>query len=207
MAGVAIGSVITIVGTAINGRIARRATAMTLEAEHRQRLWEKQSAAYEETVREVLARQTRRETLTSRGDPGNIGGHPVEEMRKSEEPESVRIRALMLAYASAAVWGAYEEADKANTVFWVNLAHLASAQAMTQIRASQEAAPAEGALLPLVADYQKALAAMHKSKEDAVVADEALFAAINHELSWTPYAVSGSQGTGHPGPDSPPKMR
>ena len=110
MAGVAIGSVITIVGTAINGRIARRATAMTLEAEHRQRLWEKQSAAYEETVREVLARQTRRETLTSRGDPGNIGGHPVEEMRKSEEPESVRIRALMLADASAAVWGAYEEA-------------------------------------------------------------------------------------------------
>lgn len=196
MAGVAVGSVVTTVGAAINGRIARRATAMTIEAEHRQRLWEKQSTAYEETVREVLARQTRREMLTSRGDPGNIGTHPIEEMRKNEEPESVRIRALMLAYASVAVWSAYQQADKANNLFWVNLAHLANAQAISQMPTPQEPAPTEVALRPPVADYQRALAAMNKSKEDAVVADKALFAAINRELSWTPCAGSDSHGSG-----------
>jgi hypothetical protein len=91
--GVAIGGVITIAGTVVNGRIALRTTETTIESEERQRLWEKRCAAYEETVREVLARQTRRETLTSRGDPGNIGSHPIEEMRKHEEPQSIRISA------------------------------------------------------------------------------------------------------------------
>jgi hypothetical protein len=67
--GVAIGGVIAIAGTAVNGRIALRTTKTTIEGEERQRLWEKRCAAYEETVREVLARQTRREALTSRGDP------------------------------------------------------------------------------------------------------------------------------------------
>jgi len=104
VAGVAIGGFISITGTAVNGRIAHRAAETTIEGQRRQRLWEKQSAAYEETVREVLARQTRREVLTSRGDVGNIGSHPIEEMRKHEEPESIRITARLLAYASAAVW-------------------------------------------------------------------------------------------------------
>ena len=161
MAGVAIGGFISITGTAVNGRIAHRAAETTIEGERRQRLWEKQSAAYEETVREVLARQTRREALTSRGDVGNIGSHPIEEMRKREEPESIRIRALMLAYASAAVWAAYEEADSANTLFWVNLSSLASAQIATQSRAEQKSAGvSERSLRPEV-DYQGALDAMH----------------------------------------------
>lgn len=95
-----IGGVISITGTVVNGRIAHRAAKTTIEGEHRQRLWEKQSAAYEETVREVLARQTRREVLTSRGDPGNIGSHPIQEMREHEEPKSIEIKALLLAYAS-----------------------------------------------------------------------------------------------------------
>lgn len=107
VAGVAIGGLISITGTAVNGRIAHRAAKTTIEGQQRQRLWEKQCAAYEETVREVLARQTRREALTSRGDLGNIGSQPIEEMRQHEEPESIRIKALMLAYASALVWAAY----------------------------------------------------------------------------------------------------
>jgi hypothetical protein len=190
VAGVAIGSVISIVGSAVNGRITRHATEMGIEAEHRQRLWEKQSAAYEETVREVLARQTRREVLTSRGDPGNIGAHPVEEMRKGEEPESVRIRALMLAYASAAVWAAYEEADKANTLFWVALGRLASALGTTQVRAGHESTDTTDSP-PAGVDYQGVLAAMYKSREDAVAADQVLFAAINCELSWTSIKARG----------------
>jgi hypothetical protein len=52
VAGVAVGSVITIGGTIVNARIARRVTAATIEGEHRQRLWEKQSAAYEVTVKQ-----------------------------------------------------------------------------------------------------------------------------------------------------------
>ena len=178
--GVAIGGVITIAGTAVNGRIALRTTKATIQGEERQRLWEKRCAAYEETVREVLARQTRREALTSRGDPGNIGSHPIEEMRKHEEPESIRIRALMLAYASGAVWTAYEDADSVNTQFWVNLARLASAVGMRS-------------LTPGV-DYQEVLDAMYKSKEDAVTADKELFDKINQELSWTPRTVPVRRG-------------
>ena len=45
VAGVAIGSFISITGTIVNGRIARRAAEMAIEGEHRQRLWEKQCAA------------------------------------------------------------------------------------------------------------------------------------------------------------------
>ena len=173
-------------GTAVNGRIAHRTAETTIEGEHRQRLWEKQSAAYEETVRAVLARQTRREVLTSRGDTGNIGSHPIQETHRHEEPESIQIRALLLAYASQAVWAAYEAADRANTLFWVNLADLASAQTMTQVRAEQESVGASEDSRPPKVDYQSALDAMHKSKEDAVAVDRALFDAINRELSWTP---------------------
>jgi hypothetical protein len=175
--GVAIGGIITIAGTAVNGRIALGTTKTTIEGEHRQRLWEKRCAAYEETVREVLARQTRREALTSRGDPGNIGSHPIEEMRKHEEPESIRIRALLLAYASEAVWTAYEDADSVNTQFWVNLARLASTVDLGS--------------LPPGFDYQGVLDAIYESKEDAVTADRELFDKINQELSWTPRAAPG----------------
>jgi hypothetical protein len=194
VAGVVIGGFISITGTAVNGWTARRAAEMTLEGEHRQRLWEKQSAAYEETVREVLARQTRREALTSRGDVGSIGSHPIEEMRKHEEPESIRIKALLLAYASAAVWAAYDEADSANALFWLNLSRLASAQLATQSRAEQQSVGvSEGSLRPEV-DYRGALDAMHNSKKDAVTVDKALFDAINRELSWTPQPIPVSTG-------------
>jgi hypothetical protein len=137
-------------------------------------------------VREVLARQTRREVLMSRGDVGNIGSHPIEEMREREEPESIRIRALLLAYASAAVWAAYEEADSANTLVWVNLSRLASAQIATQSQAEEKSAGMSESSLPPEVDYQGALDAVHNSKKDAVAVDKALFDAINRELSWVP---------------------
>ena len=142
-------------------------------------------------MREVLARQTRREGLTSRGDVGNIGSQPIEEMRKHEEPESIRIKALMLAYASA-VWAAYKEADDANTLFWVNLSGLASAQIETQLRAEQESAGVSEGSLRQEVDYQGALDAMHNSRKDAVVVNEALFNAINQELAWAPQRVPAS---------------
>lgn len=197
MAGVAIGGFISITGTAVNGRIARRAAETTIVGEHRQRLWEKQSAAYEETVREVLARQTRREALTSRGDVGSIGSQPIEEMRKHEEPESIRIRALMLAYASTAVLAAYEEADDANTLFWVNPSRLVSAQIETQSRSEQESAGIGVESLRPEVDYQGALDAMHESKKDAIVVNKALFDAINRELGWATQRISAS--TAHVG--------
>jgi hypothetical protein len=185
VAGVGVGGFISIAATAVNGRIAHRAAETTIAGEHRQRLWEKQSAAYEETVREVLARQTRRQALTSRGDTGNIGSHPREEIFKHEEPESVRIRALLLAYASTPVWAAYEGAEVANTLFWVNLGKLASAQLATQSWAEQQSAGVSDAALPPKADYEGALDAMYRSREDAKSADQALFDAINRELSLT----------------------
>jgi hypothetical protein len=45
VAGVAVGGFISTMGTVVNGRIAHRAAEATIEGEHRQRLWEKQSAA------------------------------------------------------------------------------------------------------------------------------------------------------------------
>src|SRR5690348_12737748 len=103
VAGVAVGGLVAVTQTVVNGRISRRVAATTVEGEHRQRLWEKQSAAYEVTVRAVLERRARREALTGRGDVGNIGSHPVEELRKAEEPEGIQTRAAMRAYASEAV--------------------------------------------------------------------------------------------------------
>ena len=184
VAGVAVGGLLSTAGTAVNGRIARRAAETAIEGAHRQRLWEKHSAVYEEIVREVLARQVRREALTSRGDFGNIGSHPIEETRRNEEPDSVRMKALLLAYASAPVSAAYENADKANALFWVNLSRLASAETMAQLRAEQQSAGVSaGTLLP-VDDDQGALDAMYQSREDAATADKDLFEAINRQLSW-----------------------
>jgi len=185
VAGVAVGGLVAVTQTLVNGRIARRVAETTIEGEHRQRLWEKQSAAYEDAVKEVLARRTRREALTSRGDVGNIGSHPVEERRKAEEPESIQIRAALRAYASDAVWAAYERADEANTGFWVNLGELQSAHLATQHRAEREQAGERADHLPPVPDYQRALDEMFESRGDAQVEDEALFDAINSELAWS----------------------
>ena len=186
VAGVAVGSFLSFLGTTLNGRITHRAAEAAIEGERRQRLWDKQSAAYEETVREVLARQIRREALTSRGDVGNIGRHPIEEGRKHEEPENIRIKALMLAYASPAVWTAYENADKANALFWRNLFDLASAQLITQMQAEQQSTDEEESSRPLEVNYQGVLDAVSMAKEGAVATDQALFDAINRELSWAP---------------------
>jgi hypothetical protein len=189
VAGAAIGGFVAIAQTLVSGRNARQVTEATIEGEHRQRLWEKQSAAYEATVNELLARQTRREALTSRGDPGNIGSHPVQELRKAEELENIQIRAALRAYASEDVWAASEEADKANVAFWVSLSALASAVAVLNLRAQQvHEGESEEQLTP-TPDYQGALDAMNQAKSDARRADDALFGAINRELAWKPPSV------------------
>jgi hypothetical protein len=103
------------------------------------------------------------------------------------------IRALLLAYASAAVWAVYEEAESANALFWLNLSRLASAQLATQSRAEQQSVVSEESLRPEV-DYRGALDAMHNSKKDAVTVDKALFEAINRELGWTPQPMPVSTG-------------
>lgn len=180
------GGLVAIAQTVVNGRITRRAAETTIEGEHRQRLWEKQSAAYEVTVKAVLARRVRREALTSRGDVGNIGSHPVQELRKAEEPGEIQTRAAMRAYASPAVWAAYERADEANAAFWMSLIDLASAHTL-----EQAAGPGKGIFGP---DYPTAVAAMNKTKTDAWTADDALFEAINRELAWRP-ASTKTPGT------------
>jgi hypothetical protein len=184
VAGVAVGGLVAVTQTVVNGRLSRLVAATTVEGEHRQRLWEKQSAAYEVTVKRVLARRVRREALTSRGDVGNIGSHPVEELRKAEEPEEIETRATMRAYASEDAWAVYERADEANTAFWLSLESLASAQAVNDLRAGRATADMGGPLPD--PDYPGKLAAMNKAKRDAWAADDALFDAINRELSWKP---------------------
>jgi hypothetical protein len=161
-------------------------TIRALAAARSDRLWDKQAAAYVDAVTEVLARRTRREALTSRGDPGNIGSHPIQERRKAEEPESIQIRAALRAYASEAVWAAYEAADQANTAFWLSLGNLASAQLASQRPAEPVQVGASEDHLPPGTDYATALDVMNESKSNAGVADDALFKAINRELAWNP---------------------
>jgi hypothetical protein len=184
VAGVAVGGLITIAVTVVNARLARRVAEASILGEHRQRLWEKQSFAYEEAVKEVLARQTRREALMSRGDVGNIGSHPAEEMRRAEEPEGIQIRAGLRPYASKAVWKAYENADQANTAVWMNLVSLAGAQSASQLHAECLQAHANQDEVQSEPDYQGALTRLHQSRKDALDAEEALFDAINRELGW-----------------------
>lgn len=176
--GVAVGGLIAITGTLVNGRVARQAAETTTKGAHRQRLWEKQSSAYEAVLKEVLARRTRREVLTSRGDVGNIGSHPRDEMQRAENDDSIQLTATLRAYASDAVWAAYERADEANRTFWLSLSKLASAQ----MSAERREGPSSGS------DYQDALDAMNLAKNAAVAADESFFEATNRELAWRPAA-------------------
>jgi hypothetical protein len=126
-----------------------------------------------DTMNEVLARQVEREKKTSRGDIGAIGRIALEEMRRAEERESIRITALLRAYASPAVWSVYKVADEANTAFWTSL--------ITLEQANAPGGRPPGTSIP---EYGDALAAMQQAKIDAVSADEPLFDAINAELSW-----------------------
>jgi hypothetical protein len=184
--GLVAGSAITIVGQWASGRAGRLAANATIEADRRHRLWEKRTAAYEDAAGEVLARRTRREALTSRGDIGNVGSHPADEMRKAEEPGIIRIRSLLEAYASQAVRAAYQGADDANIAFWGSLTRLVSANLQDKYRRPQLEAGETGETgeLAAEADYAGALAAMQASRTAARAADDEFFAAINAELSW-----------------------
>jgi hypothetical protein len=65
--------------------------------------------------------------------------------------------------------------DSANTLFWVNLFRLASAQIATESRAEQESAAVSESSLPPELDYQAAL--------------DTMFDAINRELGWAPEPI------------------
>ena len=64
IAGIA-GSVLVAI---VSSRNSRRATETTIQSERHLRLWEKQAAAYEEVVKEMLLRRTQREYALSHGD-------------------------------------------------------------------------------------------------------------------------------------------
>jgi hypothetical protein len=128
-----------------------RATArVSVAADRSHRLWEKRTGAYEDAVRELLECRKRREALTSRGDVGNIGSYPREELLMAENPETIRVRSLLRSYASQTVWSACERADEANCAFWVRLGWLQSGHL----------AGPEHADTPKVPSYDDALAGM-----------------------------------------------
>jgi hypothetical protein len=184
----AIPSGLAIISTAtvsiVSSRNAKKATIATIDAGHNARLWEKRASAYEDAVKEVQARRIRREALTSRGDIGSVGSKPIEETRKAEEPEIIKIRAALRPYASAEAWTAYQAADEANSAFWVSLTRLVSAHFGAEHRAQlrEQGVPDDG--LPPDPGYQQVLDAMYKARTAASDADEALFRVINRELAW-----------------------
>jgi hypothetical protein len=182
-AAVVAGGLVAIAGQVASARIARAAAKATIAGDRDARLWERRAGAYVDAVREVLARRTRREALTSRGDIGNVGRHPIEEIQKAEQTEIIEIRSVLRAYASQDVWAAYEHADKANTAFWVSLTKLVSAHLVSEDRARQLQEGANVDHMP-DPDYSGALDAMNRCRADAGTADDALFDAINRELGW-----------------------
>jgi hypothetical protein len=141
VAGAGLGALIAISGQVAAARIARTAAGAAVEGDRNQRLWDKRSAAYEDAVKEILENQAQRTALTSRGDVGNIRNNPRDQLLKAEEPDVIRVRALLRAYASEAVWDACQRSDQANTNFWVSLGQLYSAHLSGSLR-QQEAAEA-----------------------------------------------------------------
>jgi len=178
----ALGIVSTAVVSISGSRNTRKATTATIDAARDARVWEKRTAAYEDAAEEVMARQTRRTAITSRGDIGNVKGQPTKEIFKSEEPEIIRIRAALRPYASANVWAAYKAADEANIAFWASLSKLASTHYVTEDRNRLMHQGVADDELPDDPDYQCALDAMYKARTDAATADDAFFASINREL-------------------------
>lgn len=197
----AVGVIGTVVVSIVGSRNTRQTTLATISASHNARVWEKQAAAYEEAAREVLARQSRRMAITSRGDIGNVQGQPIQEIFKSEEPEIIRIRAALRPYASAEVWAAYKVADEASIAFWVSLTKLASAHYVTEDRGQRMQQGVTDDELPPDPDYQGALDAMYAARSAAGDADDAFFEVVNRELAWqgpsdrTRRAMTGRRAT------------
>lgn len=172
IAGIAVGGIIAVSGQLVAARMSNKSAEGAVKAERNKLLWERRAAAYVDTVQDVLARRTRRESLTSRGDIGNVGNKPIREIQDvPETAESIRLRAVLRAYASPEVWAAFESADAANIVFWVSLTHLVSTHYSE--RENPDA-------------YAKALAAMQEARKHARSKDDRLFDMINGELSWRP---------------------
>jgi hypothetical protein len=184
-----IGTVWVARATSRNARILNRET---IEGERSQRLWEKQAAAYEEALNETLQRGVQREAALSRGDIGS-GPPKLKRIRlRSEESEAIRVKAVLLAYASPAVRQAYEAAEQTSVTVEMAAAELYSVNAALMRAHEREASgESDGHPEPLPS-YEDALAALHESKADALAADEKLIAAINRELSWAPRELSRS---------------
>jgi hypothetical protein len=158
-------------------RNARQVATATIEAAHNARLWEKRAAAYEDAVREVLARRARREDLANR-DAWTADSKWYEEYHKAWEPEGIRVRAALRPYASAEAWTAYQAADGANTAFWIGQVEVA--------RAIRDAI-GHG----LTDAQQRAVDALRTANDAADDADEAFLAVISRELAWRAPAARG----------------
>lgn len=178
-----LGIIGTVVVSYIGYRGSRQATIATINAGHDARVWEKQTSAYEDAVREVLARRSRRDAITGRGDIGNIGSQPREEILKGEEPEIIRIRAALRAYASEQGWAAYQEADESNAAFWVSLSRLVSANSAAESSGQSMRGASESQVSPS-GYYHNVLDSMHAAKRKAAEVDDAFFHVVNSELAW-----------------------
>lgn len=163
-------------------RNTRRSVRDTIDHERRQRLWEKQAAAYEDVVKEMLLRRTQREYALGHGD---IGAGPTalrELLRRSDDPETIRIKALLLAYGSVAVQRAYEDSEQFTAKVTQATHHLNHVNDM-HMKARIGKEPNAEHLEPLP-DYGQALSHLHALKAEAFEVDQRLFDAINHELAW-----------------------
>jgi hypothetical protein len=186
-AGIIAGGFIAISGQITSARLASKTAEGTIAADRNQRLWERRAGAYVDMVQDVLARRTRREALTSRGDIGNIQDNPRRELYDvAEAPEHIRLRAVLRAYASPEVWTATGRADTANSEFWISLIKLQSANSTNEERRKLQQAGAAEDELPPDPRYQDRLNAMYAARRQARAADDALFDVINSELSWRP---------------------
>jgi hypothetical protein len=194
VAGGVSGALVGVIGSTTiaisSARNTRRSVEVTIEAERLQRLWEKQAAAYEDVVKEMLLRRTQREYALSHGDIGS--GPPALSLllRRSDDPESVQVKALLLAYGSAAVQRTYEASEQV-TVRVTQAAYNLNQVNDQLMRAQNSLQMADAELQEPLPDYGEALERLHALKAEAFEVDQQLFDAINHELAWRPGRSNG----------------
>jgi hypothetical protein len=116
-------------------------------------------------------------------------------LRRPDDPESVRIKALLLAYGSAAVQRAYDESEQmavkvAQAAYAVEQANTLEMRAQAIRETGKD--PEQVMELP---SYGEALERLHALKDEAFQVDQRLFDAINSELAWKP-AEPGIRATG-----------
>jgi hypothetical protein len=174
----------------VSSRNTRKATEATVEGERIQRFRERQATAYEDAIGEVLLRSTRREKIFSQGDIGGAMPQLREIRSRNEEPESLRVHGLLMAYASPGVRRAYEAAVDADEQVGRRLVELVQANTAHMAASGRRETGESTEPLQPVPDYKAIHADLMSERDLAVAKADAFVEAVREALP-----PKGSEGS------------